>query len=243
MDWATNDYTQIYADTIYVPEPEADEGIYLLDEAARETDPWDRDRLRTSIRPFGGRDGGVGRVGPTFRAAYPPSSRGPLGSAARPVRGHKEGYYTGGNIISAPRDNLHRVFGAAWDERPQHYNPRSGTDWAHLVPDPRDRPYGGGPAPSLAFPMIPQSAALDNPWNNSAPTAPSRECERFGGPAPSPSSGGCGADRSLQLVKIFLLIVVVVLLAMTLMAAGRLARDLELAVGEAVGLLRSPAVT
>jgi len=248
MDWATNDYTRTYADTIYVPEPDASEGIYLLDEAERGFDPWDRDR------PSERRNCGIGRFDPPYRAP----SRELRGGTQRSEGGGRretfqEGYYTGGNIISTPRDNLHRIYGAAWDERPQRYNPRSGPDWARLVPDPRDRPYGGGPTPSPAYPIIPHSAAIDNIWDNSAPTAPSRECgrdpspplEHFGGGAPSGRGvapvTNCGADHALQLVKVFLLIIIVVLLAMTLMAAGRLARALEKAVSEAVGLLGTAA--
>ena len=160
--------------------------------------PVERDRLRSL------RSGRARRPDGAIRPPWP-------GGGERPPR---EGYYTGGNIIGAaeePPPGLRRGLGLA----PPAYNPHSGTDWAHLVPDPRDRPRGGGPAPSLAFPLVPHSAAIDAPWNNPAPTAPSPVCagrkEGFGA---SPS------DHSLQLIKVFLLIVIVVLLAMTLMAAA-----------------------
>jgi hypothetical protein len=94
MDWSTNDYTQTYADTIYVPEHEYDSGIYLL-----------------SMADLGEK---------------PPPAPAP----------HKEKYYTGGNIISR-RENNRAIFDAAWDERPRHYSPGAGPEWAHLVPPPR----------------------------------------------------------------------------------------------------------
>lgn len=219
MDWSTGDYTKTYADTIYVPEPEHGTGVYLLDEAGRDSDPGVDSRIRAPIRPYGLED----RPGRFGRSASRP-----------PHRPQREGFYTDGNIISnRAGGNSRRVFDVAWDERPQHFNPSSGPEAARLVPDPRVRPHGGGPAPSLAFPLISHSEAVVDPSRNPFPSAPSKEC--FGGRC----CGNCGggAELGLQLVKVILLVVILVLLAMTLMASARLARSLEKTVKEAVGAL------
>jgi hypothetical protein len=213
MDWATDDYTRTYADTIYVTRPDADEGVYLLDEAGRGTDAAGDPYVRVPIRSYdkrAGRCGGAPQGYTRGRAAGAPRTR--------------EGFY--GNIISDRRNNP-AVFNAAWDERPLHYNPGAGEDWAHLVPPPSARPPGGGPAPSLAFPFITQSEAMIRPKDLFSPNA--------GAGAGTSGGGGCGmsAEFVLQLIKIVLLVVIVILLAMTLSAAGRLARSLEKTVKKA----------
>lgn len=192
MDWSTSDYTKTYADTLYVPEPDHDAGVYLLDEAgAGPKNSW---------------------LGPDPEDAATDSRvRAPL----RPAGRAREGFYTGGNIVS-DRHNNHAVFDAAWDERPLHYSPSAGPDWAHLVPSPRQRPPGGGPAPSLAFPMITQSEAQVGPKDLFT-----------GGRAPGPGPDGWTPELALQLIKVVLLLVIVVLLALTLRAAGRVARRLK----------------
>jgi hypothetical protein len=239
MDWSTGDYTQTYADTIYVPEQEYGEGVYLLDETGQESDPY----LRVPIRPYE----------MVIRQSCPDKGKVTRRPGSEVPR--REGYYTGGNIISERGSgNDRRVFDVAWDERPQHYNPNSGPGWAHLVPDPRARPYGGGPAPSLAFPMTTNSEATVYPSHNPFPSATSKECfshvERqqapyFGGgasPCCTPATSDARQDLYFHLIKIILLVVIVVLLAMTLMASTRLAHDLEKTVKEAVRALGAVAV-
>jgi hypothetical protein len=217
MDWATSDYTRTYADTFFLPEPGHDAGVYLLDEASRDTDP--EDRVRVPIRRYGDVAGRFGRP-IRCKAGSTPYNR------ARARGELREGFY--GNILSSHRNN-HAIFDSTWDERPMHYNPSAGSDWAHLVPPPRLRPYGGGPAPSLAFPIISQSEALNRPKDlfQGGETAADQSCK-----CPSP-------DRLLQLIKIVLLIVIVVLLAMTLISAQRLSRDLEKTIHEASEILRA----
>jgi hypothetical protein len=212
MDWSTNDYTRTYADTLYVPESEADEGIYLLDEAGRGSDPTTDDHLRVPIRRYGG-------------YTAPPGAKG-----------RKEGFY--GNVVSS-RENNRRVFNAAWDERPMHYNPNSGRAWAHLVNQPR-------PEFSPTFPPITQSEALNDPRSVSLPGSPSRECAGLGCGREGFAGGAHGGGRScdcqgLQLLKVFLLVVIVVLLSLILSAAGRVAKSLEKTLRstvEALGALR-----
>jgi hypothetical protein len=228
MDWATADYTRTYADTFFLPEPDHDAGVYLLDEAGRDTDP--EDRARVPIRPYGD---SCGRYGRPIRE---PGRVTPYDYARS--RGLREGFY--GNIVSSKRNN-HAIFDAAWDERPMHYNPNAGSDWAHLVPHPSQRPYGGGPAPSLAFPKITASEALNGPKDlfqghvgdagaspPSAQEVARREARRE-------------VSRTLQIVKVVLLVVVVVLLAMTLASTYQMAKGLERSVQEVVGVLRATA--
>ncbi len=54
MDWATDDYTRTYGDTIFVPPSSAYEGIYLLDEANRGEDPITDSPPAVPILPYGG---------------------------------------------------------------------------------------------------------------------------------------------------------------------------------------------
>lgn len=141
----------------------------------------------------------------------------------------KEGYYTGGNIIS---DNKNResVFDTTWDERPERYNPNSGAEWARLVPNPRDRPYGGGPAPSRAFPMITQSEAMNKPDSLVFPDAPSRACSREGFTPAGALAGLASAgavEAVIRIITLVLLVIVAVLLAMSLASAGRIERALD----------------
>jgi hypothetical protein len=205
MDWATHDYTRTYADTIYTPEPDYDSGVSLLDEAPAWTPPARRS----------------GRDAPPMQ----PGCR--RGGAPR-----REAFY--GNVVS-DRRNSRAIYDVAWDERPLRYNPNAGADWAELVPPPQLRPPGGGPAPSLAYPIITQSEAANGTKDlfaaNSCQACHSR---------PSPCSG-LTAELALQFVKIIILIVIVVLLAMTLSAAGRLAKCLEKTIKEAAAALgRNP---
>jgi len=224
-DWATSDYTRTYGDTVFVPEPGYDSGVYLLEESGQEN-PAAGYPQRTGVG-YGHRPG---RYGETARGH--PGPAGPVRS-----RGVKEGYYTGGNVISQSGYDRQELYNTAWDERPERYNPNSGADWARLVPNPRDRPYGGGPAPSLAFPMISQSEAMNKPDDAVFPSAASSECgtkgcgrphavrENFAG-LPS-ARAVVTVDALLQVFKVILLFVVVILLAMALVSSNRIERDLE----------------
>ena len=213
MDWSTNDYTQTYADTIHVPEQEAGTGVYLLDEAGPPVDTGDRPHV--PIRPYGRPPG-------RFGTPYQTSNRDRVYTRyPSQKQAIKEGYYTGGNIIS-DRENNHAVFDVAWDERPMHYNPSAGPGWAHLVPSATQRPPYGGPAPSLAFPMISTSEAQVGPKDLFTGS------NGHGGHGGHSGHGVCiELAPLLQIIKVVLLFVIVVLLAMTLVAAGRLSRCLE----------------
>jgi hypothetical protein len=119
MDWSSGDYTQVYADTVYTGEAEPDRGLYLHERGRAPPD-----RVYAPARaPPGWNDGYV----------------------RRPWRGSSEGFY--GNVVS-DRGDLPSIYGAAWDERPAHYNPSAGAGDAHLLPSASQRPPGGGPAPS-----------------------------------------------------------------------------------------------
>jgi len=147
MDWSTNDDTVNYPGTFITRSRDYDTGIYVLDEASKESDPYTTHKV--PIRAY---DMSVGKYG----------------NAARRPESHtivKENFNGSGTPYSnRSNGNLQRVFENDWDERPMHYNPNAGADWAHLVPPRCSRPYGGGPAPSLAFPILSQSEGLNNPW-------------------------------------------------------------------------------
>jgi hypothetical protein len=227
-DWATHDYARTYADTIYVPEPTYDAGVSTLEEAGPDTDPLGGTYARA---PGRGRLYPAGPGGWWYTPGAPAGPEGAMGPSPRPGParerpGVREGFY--GNIISSRR-GFRPVFDVAWDERPLHFNPSAGADWAHLVPDPAARPPGGGPAPSLAFPLIPRGVALNAPKDLFRP-------DPGGAPAREPAA----ADRQPGYAVVFLLILLVVLLALVLSsidrASGRICRHLErLARGRPLG--------
>jgi hypothetical protein len=218
MDWASDDYSRVYADTFLTPAHDSGAGIYLLDE----TDDHDISReARGSPRACRSRD-------------MPRRSYGPKRSRLH------EGYYTGGNIIS-DRNINRAVHGVAWDERLY-----SGADWDRLIP-PHTAHRGPAPFPLRGPAPFPLRGEIANiPGGTHRPSAPS--AEYFSGPGSHCGGGHCSGDcgrateLKLQYLKVFLLIVVVVLLAMTLAAAGRLSRSLEKTVRSAVGALGAVAV-
>jgi hypothetical protein len=208
MDWSSEDYSRVYADTFVTPAPEAGSGIYLLDEAER------------------GAERGADR-----RADRRADPRG----ARRPPR---EGYYTGGNIVS-DRENSRAVFDVAWDERP----PRGGSYSYGDGGDPRLVPPRWAHAGPPAFPLTTQSEGLNNP---SAIRLPSFASECFAtGPAGAAKPAPCGchgrpADWPAgEYLKVVLLIIIVVLLAVAVTAAGRTVRGLEDTVRAAVEAFRA----
>jgi hypothetical protein len=220
MDWSTGDYTSVYGDTFYLPESHG--SVYLLDEAERGPDPYEpRAPIgRYDYAPRGG-DRPCKQSGylSTDRAQYYGGREGYSGTP----RSSREGFY--GNVVSERGDGeLARVYNVAWDERPMHYNPNAGTDWAHLVPSRADRPYGGGPAPSLAFPLQTPSEGLNNPQASSWASAPCR-----GSPAKESFQGQTPTTPTLssQDVQLFILVIVIILLSVALMDANRQTRSLE----------------
>ena len=198
MDWATNDYTQVYADTFVTSPDDSGAGIYLED-------------------------------------------------TIEPREDCREGFYRG---RKSSRRGYDSVRGVAWDERPEQ---------ARLIPPLNQRPNRGTylrPRGQPVAPIIPPSPYLHR----------ERACAGAGGGACACAGAGSGAgsgtcscgrgnsdacscgrtnaskELSLQYVKVFLLIVVVVLLAMTLMAAGKLALMLEGLVNTAVSALSNQPV-
>jgi hypothetical protein len=201
MDWSTHDYTRTYADTFFLPEDTYDEGVSLLDEAAPPGQSWKRNPASAA-----GSDGH--RRVPT-RWDDDRRSRSQNDSRSQNRSDGRERYYTGGNVVS--NDGERRaIYNTAWDERPMHYNPNAGTDWAHLVPPYSRRPYGGGPCPSQAFPLITNSEAQVGP----------KDLFTAGGGAPSRA-----ALSTAQVVQIVLLVVLVVLMACLLNAIAGLKSD------------------
>lgn len=211
MDWSTGDYTRTYADTIFVPEEDSDRGVYLLEEGGKDTDTANR----APIRPYGqpGRWGEAGRP----RGAYTPYN----------VQRTREGFY--GNLESSRKNNL-AVFDNDWDERPMHYNPNAGTDWARLAPPPSLRPPGGGWGPNLAFQKTTPSEGLDHPGTVNRPSLASvcAGCAAGGRPGGGTPTGGAvgvpavkeGFAASFQRIDYILFFLVVVLAAITCMLLG-----------------------
>lgn len=235
MDWASNDCTRDYADTFYTRAPESDTGVYTLDEAGQ------RPASNRNAVPIRGYDARApGRYGQPNLRPEPP---GFAGYAERGGAG-REGFNGSGSPYSERASgNLDRVYASGWDERPMHYNPNAGKDWAHLVPPPCARPYGGGPAPSLAFPLwVTQSEGADNPRVAPQNGSLSRECFTGGtaaqaaaplaqaaaplAQAAAPPAQALSA-QNMELLKIMLLIVLVVMLAMTMSTAHRIEKQCQ----------------
>ena len=206
MDWATNDYTQVYADTFVTSPDDSGAGIYLED-------------------------------------------------TIEPREDCREGFYRG---RKSSRRGYDSVRGVAWDERPEQ---------ARLIPPLNQRPNRGTylrPRGQPVAPIIPPSPYLHR--ERACAGAGGGACAGAGGGACACAGAGSGAgsgtcscgrgnsdacscgrtnaskELSLQYVKVFLLIVVVVLLAMTLMAAGKLALMLEGLVNTAVSALSNQPV-
>jgi hypothetical protein len=196
MDWATNDYTQVYADTFVTPPDDSGAGIYLDD-------------------------------------------------TIEPREDCREGFYRG---RKSSRRGYDSVRGVAWDEQPEY---------ARLIPPLNQRPNRGTylrPRGQPVAPIIPPSPYPHREQFGHHERACACACAGSGAGSGTCScgrgnSGACSCGRtnaskelSLQYVKVFLLIVVVVLLAMTLMAAGKLALMLEGLVKTAVSALSNQPV-
>lgn len=225
MDWASDDYARGAADS-YVRQPDSDVGIYLLDDASRAEDP-----------NTGAPTPGPGPRRDPLRVRAP----GACGRYGCPLP-RREGFNGSGTPYSERGSGtLARIFAGDWDERPEHYNPAAGADRAHLVPPPCARPYGGGPAPSLAFPVLSQSEGANNPNAYAGAGVPAREC--FGG-APAAAAGPCphcghGATAQ-QFTRTFLLILALVLAAMAFAAFNRLEKTIKKLYRAAPALAASP---
>jgi hypothetical protein len=203
MDWASDDYSRIYADTFLVPAPESGAGIQLFDEGERPEDHYDGGcacRCCAREAPVGARC----------------CAREPFTPARARSYSQKENYYGGS---SGDRDIKRAIFGAAWDERPTRYAPRAGSGQARLIPPPQ-----------RAAPAFPLDAQPEVRSGGFRLPPPSKEC----------FSGG-GIELRLQYMKVFLLIIIVVLMAMSLLAAGRLMRSLERNIKTAVEALNAAA--
>jgi hypothetical protein len=228
MDWSSDDPTVNFGDSIYVPAPGADEGIYVLDEADRLADP-DRRRPYTRYEAPSANGG----LASWSRARDDPNVR-----HSNRYRGQKEGYYTGGNIGSMgphTSGNTQRIFDVAWDERPQQYNPNVGAGWAKLLPTQMQRPHNGVlPLPSLAYPILSTSEAQDRLGRGDWPSAPAMAC--MGGGKEGLAARPRGSAIPIDFMSALLLIVIIVLLAMLLTAAGRIERKLSRLLREAIGV-------
>ena len=218
-----------YADSFTLPD--ADEEGVFLDEGAS-----DCDSVRGDCPGRTGR--GLQGLRDNFRGDRRDNFRGPRrgnpGAPDIPTPAGRETFYASDR---RGRPELDRV---NWDERPPrgathtYGNANDPSEWFHLVPSPALRPYGGGPAPSLAYPIPApgRGAELNGLGSVNLPTA--RECFAA---APAQASAQASAqapapDHAIkitfpQLGVIILLFVAVVLLALVLKSAGRIISCLE----------------
>jgi len=222
MDWATGDYTQVYADTFVAPEPDHDQGIYLLDEVERESDPNFGAGLSTDpIRSYNIRE--MSHEGFSRRGDHSDWRESSPGVGFRGRTSFRRGPHPSRQV--------------AWDERPMRsFNPNSGGSDARLTlypRGPRHIDYPKYPAiipPAVVSPVNPPATTPLSPF-----TAGIKDMFGSGGEKRDPNT----ITIDLQMVKIFLLIVVVVLLAMALVSAGRITKKIEALVHNTVLALKT----
>lgn len=256
MDHASSDYSQTYADTFVLPPFEYDTGVYTLDEASRSTDLNADDYLRAPIRRYDAQRnnpikcGGPFTCGETGVGTY--HTRGSVSMPPRAHRAHSATRASGRESFAPGFPNhieeKQAIFGVNWDERPMHYNPKAGEEWAHLIPSQQVRPAGGGPAMSLAFPTRDEERAQEL-WR-AAQLARRKEnfaenrMDGVDGAHPNCGCGAkCGSGRAgeMQTLKMFLLVIIVVLLAMTLAAANSISRGIDKTIKKAIKALSAAA--
>ena len=214
MDWASEDYSQVYADTYLSPAPSS--GIYI-DERRRNGRDHDEEHCHRYDRHLDERHH-HGCYGEDYRRhcaydEYQHRRRGDDDDRRRRDSGDHRRRRDGGDgggggerhrgvegFTSNRGDHARAVYDVAREARPR---------MSRLVPAwPRAR--------SEAF-THPEAAAM------ARPEGAAMAAETFVQPGLCASS----ADLHLQYLKVFLLITIVVLLAMTLVATGRLLWGLE----------------
>lgn len=120
--------------------------------------------------------------------------------------------------VVSERGPYHSVYDVGWDERPAHYAPGAGEE-AHLRVDPRDRPYYGGAAPSLARPLTRDSLAGARASGYAEAFAEGFAARAHAGPGPGPA--GVPSHQMMQAI-IGILLVIVAILAGGLVYARRI---------------------
>jgi len=181
IDWASSDPILGHGDVLHIPPPESDAGIYLLEEAERATPRCD------PSRPPYERGGSMSRR----RSGLPDGYR----------EGFTNGYRRENNNAIPCRTGLRSVYDVAWDERPLHFAPGAGAEWAHLVPPARCGP--------PAFPVLSQSEGANNPDKMQLN---GRCCDKFavGGTVPPPPP----SNNSMAIIFVLVLLVAVLLAMM-----------------------------
>lgn len=124
MDWASEDYTRIYGDTIFVPPSTAYDGISLLDEANRGEDPNTDEPPAVPIQPYEGWQ----RPGLTAAPWRWPSAGSSRSACPAPRPGRRERFqggvrsglegFNGEDPRGGGAPGLRPVYRVAWDERP-----------------------------------------------------------------------------------------------------------------------------
>lgn len=179
-DWSTEDYTRSYGGTFYEGPPPG-EGVVLLEEAGNRFSPGcGHARGRVEACSACGTCGGGSR-------------RERFASNAAAARG--PGAY---DVATSDVGNRAVIFNQAWDERPQHYNPNAGEEWARMgLPLPRQTWRGGPPEP--AFPIVPGSEAI--------------LIDRFAGAPAAAAVATCGVTITPLQLAIFAIILIAILVA------------------------------
>lgn len=145
------------------------------------------------------------------------------------------------NNLNSDRTNIHSIYDESYEPWPLRYNPGAGPEWSNLVPRQSDRPWGGGWAPSLAFP-IPKNPPFGRRDFIARGCGGERDIgcdsgcggegrERFGGKV------ACTPEMTTQYIKIFLMVVIIVLLAISITIAFKLSRGIEKTIKTAIKVL------
>lgn len=220
---ACSDYAYSYPDVVMSPDDPEPGGIYVLDRADQEDDPWSGSTLNNRF------SSGVRMRGERPRA---------------PGRGRSEGFapraYAEGLPARYPgrsqRWGRPALDDAMWDERPRAFRPNAANQYAQLFvpPELHDRRF-------LAYPVYAPSRAVSvldrEPFSASGPDAvPIQPAPEGPGARPAPAAGGspgrAGAGRriTLALPSLSTLLCVALLLLVVLLAM-RIARELGLRAG------------
>lgn len=210
-----SDYAHSYGDVMQSPD-DVDGGIYLLEEAGRDTDPYLESQRRTREQPLSGvrmRDPrvvsrpslqGARRFEEPNREDFIPFPRPP------PVLSEFERYsrdipgYRGLRSDRRDRPPIERV---AWDERPRRFRPDDGPVDSEFYPPPAARPPGGtiNPTPTQMNSAPSNSWAVDHPAGLS-PLEGIGKAIREGFTAGKPN------DNIMAVVLLFVFIMIVALL-------------------------------
>lgn len=234
----TSDYAYSFSDVFQSPSPE-EGGIYTLEEAGKDTDPWSR----TIIRNRYANDLRM-REKPQHPTHLPKKKRERFSPRAY-ARGSNVEYPGSSTGLRSARWDRPPVDNIVWDERPRSFRPNSDNLHAELFIPPQLRPWGGsGPSPYLAYPVESPSEAVsvvDRFSSGGAATGAAAEST----PVHHGHGGGVltvgSIEIGLQMVKVVLFLILIILLGMWMIAstlAARQAADIKRGIREVLDSLK-----